>query len=351
MNKEELVNFLSSKCNVKKDVLIYDDENEIIFNFMKKVDNFISLQCGSEDIYNEPIITSTINERINDFHIEYTLTEETCKERYDSWDIPCEISYSLGVYKFRSVYYENRHSDDICYLIDGEIKCKDDMREDCNPEDYPQEIVKDNKRLISFCTDYHKKYIFEEDVHFYNCLKYQQQNSLDKQLITLLNSMDPDRVISLSTTICHLYFCTFTPLFIDILEYYKDIEEVLNYYNKIMVLLSCPGSLASLEAELEYDKKVYSESNNDDYIKELIGTSNNMNNSDNNINNNANDVINNEINNNNSNNNIIYINNENSSNNNDINTNNNSINDSDNNYINTNNNNYINNNNNNNNNK
>jgi len=80
---EEIVNFLFSECFVDRNELKNERENEIIYNFYMKEKQVISSQCGTNDIYNEPIITTTINERTEDFHIDYLLTEEICKKYYN----------------------------------------------------------------------------------------------------------------------------------------------------------------------------------------------------------------------------------------------------------------------------
>jgi len=84
MNRE-IVYFFHSQCKVIRFEPKYERENEIIYNFFMKEKQVISLQCGNDDIYNEPIITSTINERIKDFHIDYLLTEDTCKKKTVAW--------------------------------------------------------------------------------------------------------------------------------------------------------------------------------------------------------------------------------------------------------------------------
>ena len=165
------------------------------------------------------------------------------------------------------------------------MKCNDGSREDCNPEDYPQEIVVNDNRKISFCTDYHKKYDFNENVHLFKCIKYQQQNSLDNELISLLNSMNLDELYSLES-FCPLRKCIILNFFEEILRYHKDIEEVSIFYNKISQIFGCTSSNTSIEAESEYLKKYYNKSNDDDNTIILSSSNNNTSNSDDNTNDN-----------------------------------------------------------------
>ncbi|OUM57809.1 hypothetical protein PIROE2DRAFT_64793 [Piromyces sp. E2] len=197
MNEEKHNDNNETRTYYLHEEFVIDKTNETI-KFIRNIKKLILFECGSDDILNEPIINSTVHERNTNLDISYSVYDkENLCEAYKDKIICRNISkdfYKIKLYK-NICFEHNCIRDSYEKIIENFqyyiTQFDNKTTKNCNPKNYPQEIINEEERIICFCTSNNIEYCFHEDVHFFNCIKYQKkQQSKDKEkLISIINSL------------------------------------------------------------------------------------------------------------------------------------------------------------------